>query len=566
MNSEIGEKIEFYLKNEKDERFRNDLQKVIASGNEEELNDRFYRGLEFGTAGLRGVIGGGLNRMNTFVVRRATHGLAGYLKKSGEPLTAAVAYDSRHFSKEFALETALVFAANGIKTYLFTSLRPTPLLSFAVRYLGTTAGVMITASHNPAKYNGYKVFWKNGSQITPPVDAGIIAEVEAVKGEIPSLTEKEALERGLLVYIDKEVDDAYNNMIRTYSRRPDLFSRSNEVKVVYTPLNGAGKVPVVRILKDLGLNVILVPEQSEPDGDFPTTPFPNPEIAEAMEKAVSLAKKEKADLVIGTDPDSDRIGIAVPLNDGSYRLITGNQFGCILAHYLLSFRRERGETRPAGVIKTIVSTNLINRIADAFDAECPSVLTGFKWIARKMEEFEERGLEFVMGFEESYGFLIETEVRDKDAVSAAMLICEILLYCRSKGITLIDYLNEIFSEFGFFEEFAVSRYFEGESGARYMNEVMENLRKNPPQEIASIPVVRSLDYRSGVYGFPKSNVLQYFLEDGSLISVRPSGTEPKIKFYCTTCVDGNTSVETAESALKEKVSRIGNAIKSWLPE
>ena len=326
MNSEIGEKIEFYLKNEKDGRFRDDLQKVLASGNEEELNDRFYRELEFGTAGLRGVIGGGLNRMNTFVVRRATQGLAGYLKNSGEPLTAAVAYDSRHFSKEFALETALVFAANGIKTYLFTSLRPTPLLSFAVRYLRTTAGVMITASHNPAKYNGYKVFWKNGSQITPPVDAGIIAEVEAVKGEIPSLTEKEALKRGLLLYIDKEVDDAYNAMIRTYSKRPQLFSLSNEVKVVYTPLNGAGKVPVVRVLSDLGLNVILVPEQSEPDGDFPTTPFPNPEIAEAMEKAISLAKKEKADLVIGTDPDSDRIGIAVPLNDGSYRLITGNRF------------------------------------------------------------------------------------------------------------------------------------------------------------------------------------------------------------------------------------------------
>ena len=254
------------------------------------------------------------------------------------------------------------------------------------------------------------------------------------------------------------------------------------------------------------------------------------------------------------------------MNDGSYRLITGNQFGCILAYYLLSFRQERGETRPAGVIKTIVSTNLINRIADAFDVECPSVLTGFKWIAQKMEEFEARGLEFVMGFEESYGFLIETEVRDKDAVSAAMLICEILLYCRSKGMTLIDYLNEIFSKFGFFEEFAVSRYFEGESGARYMNEVMENLRKNPPQEIASIPIVRSLDYLSIVYGFPKSNVLQYFLEDGSLVSVRPSGTEPKIKFYCTTCVEGKTSVEAAESALKEKVARIESAIEAWLPQ
>lgn len=561
MNPELLKKAEDYLANEEDDFFRNDLRKVIDAEDENELNDRFYRELEFGTAGLRGVIGGGLNRMNTFVVRRATQGLASYLKKSGEPQTAVVAYDSRHFSPEFAKATALVFAANGIKTYLFTSLRPTPVLSFAIRYLKTTTGVMITASHNPAEYNGYKVFWKNGSQITPPVDDGIIAEVNAVSGEIPALTESEAVAKGLLVYIDKEVDDAYNTMVKSYACRPELFSRSKDIKIVYTPLNGAGKVPVVRVLKDLGLNVILVPEQAEPDGDFPTTPFPNPEIAEAMDKAVSLAQEEKADLVLGTDPDSDRIGIAVPLTDGRYRLITGNQFGCILAYYLLSYRREQGlGNRPAGVVKTIVSTNLIDRIAEFFGVECPSVLTGFKWIARQMEDFEKRGVDFVMGFEESYGFLIETEVRDKDAVSAAMLICEIALYCRSKGMTLIDYLTEIFSKFGFYEEFAVSKYFQGESGARFMTDLMEDLRNNPPKEIAGIAVVRALDYKKGVNGLPLSNVLQFFLEDGSVVSVRPSGTEPKIKFYCTTGVAQSGTVSETEELLRQKVHKIETAI------
>lgn len=561
MNAQLLKKAELYLKNEEDPFFRADLQKVLDSQNEEELNDRFYRELEFGTAGLRGVIGGGLNRMNTFVIRRTTEGLARYLKKSGESQTAVIAYDSRHFSLEFANAAALVLAANGIKTYLFTSLRPTPVLSFAIRHLKTTTGIMITASHNPAEYNGYKVFWKNGSQITPPVDAGIIAEVNTVSGTIPVIDEQEAIEKGLLVYIDSQVDDAYNAMIQSYSKRPQLFSQSNEIKIVYTPLNGAGKVPVVRVLNELGLKVILVPEQSEPDGDFPTTPFPNPEIAEAMDKAVSLAQKEKADLVLGTDPDSDRIGIAVPLPDGRYQLITGNQFGCILAYYLLFYRKEQGVAdKPAGVVKTIVSTNLIDRIAEHFGVECLSVLTGFKWIAKQMEDFEERNIEFVMGFEESYGFLIETEVRDKDAVSAAMLICEIALYCRSKGMTLIEYLNEIFEKFGYFEEFAVSKYFEGESGAHFMAELMEKLRNQPPKELAEIPVIRSVDYLKGANGLPPSNVLQYFLEDGSLVSVRPSGTEPKIKFYCTTSVQKAPTAEETERLLRQKVARIEEAI------
>lgn len=565
MNPELMKKAEYYLSNEEDAFFRDDLQKVIDANDEDELNDRFYRELEFGTAGLRGVIGGGLNRMNTFVVRRATQGLACYLKKSGEPQTAVIAYDSRHFSPEFAKSAALVFAANGIKTFLFISLRPTPVLSFAIRYLKTTAGIMITASHNPAEYNGYKVFWKNGSQITPPVDTGIIDEVNSVTGEIPTLSEQEAVAKGLLVYIDREVDDAYNEMVKSYSCRPELFASSKDIKIVYTPLNGAGKVPVVRVLNDLGLNVILVPEQAEPDGDFPTTPFPNPEIAEAMDRAVSLAQKEKADLVLGTDPDSDRIGIAVPLPDGRYQLVTGNQFGCILAYYLLSYRKEKGlDTKPAGVVKTIVSTNLIDRIAESFGVECPSVLTGFKWIARQMEDFEKRGVEFVMGFEESYGFLIETEVRDKDAVSAAMLICEIALYCRSRGMTIIDYLTDIFARFGFFEEFAVSKYFQGESGARFMAELMEDLRKNPPKELADIPVVRALDYKTGVNGLPLSNVLQYYLEDGSVVSVRPSGTEPKIKFYCTTGVKQTGTVKETEELLRRKVQKIESAITAVL--
>lgn len=565
MKSEWQSKIDDYLNNEEDSYFCNELQKVLDSGDEEQINDRFYRELEFGTAGLRGVIGGGFNRMNTYVVRRATQGLAQYLIQSGEAKTAVIAYDSRHFSPEFAEAAALVLAANGIKCYLFTSLRPTPVLSFAIRHLKTTTGIMVTASHNPAQYNGYKVFWKNGSQITPPVDEGIIQEVNNVTGVIPKITKEQAISQGLLVYVDKEVDDAYNAMIKSYSCRPELFAQSKDIRIVYTPLNGAGKVPVVRVLKELGLNVVLVPEQSEPNGDFPTTPFPNPEIAEAMDRAVTLAQQEKADLVIGTDPDSDRIGIAVPTESGSYQLITGNQFGCILAYYLLSYREEKGlNQKKQGVIKTIVSTNLIDKIAAAFQAECPSVLTGFKWIAKQMEDFETRGVEFVMGFEESYGFLIETEVRDKDAVSAAMLICEIALYCRSKGMTLIDYLNEIFSRFGFFEEFAVSKYFEGESGAQYMAKFMEGLRNQPPQEIAGIKITRHLDYKQGVANFPKSNVLQYFLEDGSLVSVRPSGTEPKIKFYCTTSVEREGTVAQTEEKLRAKVKIIEESIVSWL--
>ena len=565
-----------YLELETDAHFREDLQKVLDAQDGEELNDRFYTQLSFGTGGLRGVIGGGYNRMNPFIVRRATQGLASYVKqKAGvkEP-KAVIAYDSRHFSSVFAEEAALVFCANGIKTYLFTSLRPTPELSFAIRTLGATTGIVVTASHNPPSYNGYKVYWSDGAQIIHPHDSGIIEEVRAVTTDIRSMDRKEALEKGLLVKIDREIDDAFVEMVKGYSLRPGLIrERGEELTVVYTPLHGAGRMPVERVLGELGIPVITVPEQREPDGSFPTVKSPNPEEASALKLALELGTKEKADLVMGTDPDSDRLGIAVPGTDGMV-LITGNQLGALLADYIFTSREELGSMPPKpAFVKTIVTSNLQRRVAESHGATVYDVLTGFKYIADLMRRFETTGESFLFGAEESYGFLVETEVRDKDAVSASLLTAEMALYHRSQGRTVLDALNALYERYGYFQELLISRSFSGESGNAKMKGLMERLRSEPPMQIAGTAVSEMRDYLSGEtvgladggarkknIELPSSNVVQFLLADETIVTARPSGTEPKIKFYASACSEPGTPLGEARTAIGAKMSGIEREI------
>lgn len=573
MNAEnLLEMANEYLSLETDAHFRDELQKVIDAKDYDSLNDRFYTQLSFGTGGLRGVIGGGYNRMNPFVVRRATQGLANYVRRAAgvENPSAVIAYDSRNFSPLFAEEAALVFGANGIKTYLFSSLRPTPELSFAVRSLGATTGIVVTASHNPPAYNGYKVYWADGAQIINPHDSGIIAEVKAVTTDIRSISREEAVEKGMLVMIDREMDDAFVEMVKRYSLRPELIrERGKELTVVYTPLHGAGRAPVERVLGELGIKVVTVPEQREPDGNFPTVDYPNPEEASALKLALELGASEKADLVLGTDPDSDRLGIAVPGDDG-FVLITGNQLGALLGDYILSSLEELGRMpeRPA-FVKTIVTTNLQRRIAEAHGATVYDVLTGFKYIADMMGKFETTGESYIFGAEESYGFLVETEVRDKDAVSAALAATEMALYHRSRGKTVLDALRELYERYGYFEELLISRRFTGESGLTKMRQLMDRLRNEPPRTFAGVSVELIKDYQAGTttnlaaggevkkdIDLPSSNVLQYLLSDETIVTARPSGTEPKIKFYVSACSRPGADLDRAKAEVGGKVRAI----------
>jgi len=472
---EIINKAKAYIIDEKNDFFKNQVKSLIDNNDFDELNERFYKELDFGTGGLRGEIGGGDNRMNILTTKKATQGLATYILKNvkEEERIAVIAYDSRNFSKEFAEEAALVLAANNIKTYLFTSLRPTPVLSYAVRKLNATAGIMVTASHNPAKYNGYKVFWNDGAQVTAPHDNGIISEVRSVGEEIKSITKNEALKKDLLLMIDKEIDDKYLGMVVSQSLRPDLIKKKGkDLNIVYTPLHGAGNIPVNKALKEMGINVFTVPEQAEPDGDFSTVAFPNPEIKEAMELSLKYGRERKADLIMGTDPDSDRLGIAVPEN-GTFRLISGNQLGALLADYIFKTRKELGNLpENSAFVNTIVTSDLQIRIAKAYGVKTFKVLTGFKFIGLKIKEFEQNNtFSYIFGGEESYGFLVGTEARDKDAVSAATMTAEMALWNVSQGRTVIDHLNEIYKEHGYFEETLISNYFEGQQGA----EIMDNL-------------------------------------------------------------------------------------------
>jgi phosphoglucomutase len=548
-----------YVRREGDEEFRGEVEALLAAEDWKELEDRFYRDLEFGTGGLRGVIGGGYNRMNTLVVSRATQGLCDYLRQAlpGKSLSACIAYDSRRCSDSFSWVAARVFAANGVKAYLFSSLRPTPELSFAIRRLKADTGIVVTASHNPPKYNGYKAYWGDGAQVIPPHDVGIIRMVEAVS-EIKTMPKDEALAKGMIVIVDKEIDEPYAAMVKSKLLRPALIKKmAGEAKIVYTPLHGTGAFLFERIMGDLGLSVATVPEQREPDGRFPTVAFPNPEEAAALKLALELGAKLKADVVMANDPDADRLGIAVPrtgasakgtLSSGDYVLITGNQLGSLHLDYILLTRKELGlmPGKPAAV-KTIVTTDLQARIAEKYGVACFECLTGFKWIADLMRRFETdgKGYEFVYGTEESYGHLIEDEVRDKDGISAAALTAEMTLYWRSKGMSLLERLEELYVEHGYYEEKSINKYFEGPTGMDVMKGIMEGYRKSQPAALGGMAVssVRDvgtgLEWPAGKSGsaqerkidLPSSDVIQWLLADGTKVTVRPSGTEPKIKFY-----------------------------------
>jgi phosphoglucomutase len=567
--AKIRARAEDYVAKESDPGFRAEVEKLLAAGDWKELEDRFYRDLEFGTGGLRGVIGGGYNRMNLLVVQRATQGLSDYIRQAfpGKALSACLAYDSRRYSAEFAEAAALVFAGNGIKAYLFSSLRPTPELSFAIRRLGADTGIVVTASHNPPKYNGYKAYWNDGAQVIAPHDEGIIARVGAV-GEAKALPRAEALAKGLLVMIDKEIDDAYAAMVKSKILRPGLIKEmAGKVKIVYTPLHGTGGMHFERVMRELGLSVSTVPEQREPDGTFPTVSFPNPEEPAALELAIALGKREGADVVMATDPDADRLGIAVPDGKGGFALVTGNQLGALHLDYILLTLKELGRLpkKPA-VIKSIVTTDLQARIASKYGATMFECLTGFKWIADLMRRFESdgSGYAFVYGTEESYGHLVENEVRDKDGISAAAVTAEAALYWRSRGMSLLQRLDELYLEHGYFEERGVNKYFEGAAGMDTMRGIMEGYRGAQPEALGGIRVARIRDLKAGKaweagreaaalpVDLPGSDVLQWYLEDGTMVTVRPSGTEPKIKYYVLCRTEASRGLDAArkESATK----------------
>ena len=532
-----------------DEDTRNELKSI--EGNEKEIEDRFYMDLEFGTAGLRGVIGAGTNRMNIYTVRKATQGLANYISRvNGQKRGVAIAYDSRHMSPEFADEAALCLAANGIKAYVFESLRPTPELSYAVRKLGCIAGINVTASHNPPEYNGYKVYWEDGAQITPPHDTGIMDEVKKVTdyAAVKTMPLDEAKAAGLYQVIGADIDDPYIAELKKLVLHQDCIDKvGGELKIVYTPLHGTGNIPVRRVLKELGFkNVYVVPEQELPDGDFPTVSYPNPEAAEAFELGLALGKKVDADLILATDPDADRLGVYVKdSKTGEYHSLTGNMSGCLIGDYVIGQRRERDGSLPAdgAFIRSIVSTNMADAIADYYGIELVEVLTGFKFIGQKILEFEKTGKgTYLFGMEESYGCLIGTYARDKDAVSATVALCEAAAYYATKGKTLWDVMIDMYEKYGYCVDSITAMDFPGLEGMDKMKAMLANLRENPLKDIAGYKVLKIRDYSKDTVldvesgnveptGLPASDVLYYELEGGAWVCVRPSGTEPKIKFY-----------------------------------
>ncbi|MDC7291673.1 phospho-sugar mutase [Blautia schinkii] len=531
-----------------DEATKTELQAIREDDNE--IKERFYMDLEFGTAGLRGIIGAGTNRMNIYVVRRATQGLANYIAKVGkESQGVAIAYDSRHMSPEFAQEAALCLAANGIKAYIFESLRPTPELSFAVRHLGCAAGINITASHNPPEYNGYKVYWEDGAQITPPHDSGIMGEVKSISdwNTVKTMDKAEAEKAGLYEVIGQAIDDAYIAELKKQVIHMDAIeAEGKNLKIVYSPLHGTGNIPARRILKELGFeNVYVVKEQELPDGDFPTVSYPNPEAAEAFELGLKLAKEVDADLVLATDPDADRLGVRVKDKNGEYHDLTGNMSGCLLANYEIGQRKAVNGSLPAdgALIKTIVTSNLADAIAKGYGVDLIEVLTGFKFIGQQILGFENSGKgSYLFGFEESYGCLIGTYARDKDAIVATMALCEAAAYYKTQGKTLWDAMIDMYEEFGYYKDAIQSVTLKGIEGLQKIQEIMDTLRKEPPAEFAGHKVVAVRDYKLDTVtdlatgevkptGLPASNVLYYDLTDDAWVCVRPSGTEPKVKFY-----------------------------------
>ena len=555
--------------------FDDETKKELLSirNNPKEIEDRFYKDLEFGTAGLRGVIGAGTNRMNVYTVRKATQGLANYIiKNNGQSRGVAIAYDSRHMSPEFADEAALCLNANNIKAYVFDSLRPTPELSFAVRYYGCIAGINITASHNPSEYNGYKVYWEDGAQITPPHDTGITEEVNKVSdySQVKTMNKDDAIRNGLYIVINTEVDDAYLDVLKSLTLHPEVIKEQAEsIKIVYTPLHGTGNIPVRRTLKELGFkNVFVVPEQEKPDGDFPTVSYPNPESAEAFELALKLAKKEDADLVLATDPDADRLGVWVRDKAGEYHCLTGNMSGCLIAEYEISQRKAvKGLPADGALITTIVSTKLSKAIAASYGIKYIEVLTGFKYIGQQILEFEKSGHgTYLFGFEESYGCLIGTYARDKDAVSASVALCEAAAYYKSKGLTLWDAMTAMYEKYGYYKDGVQSITLSGIEGLQKIQDIMNSLRANAPKQIGGFDVIAVRDYKTGKIkniatgeesetGLPASNVLYFELTGNAWVCVRPSGTEPKLKLYYGICGkstdDADAIAARMEKALKE---------------
>ena len=508
------------------------LSELSGLNDEKEIFERFYRDLEFGTGGLRGVIGAGTNRMNIYIIRRATQGLCNYLKGTDLPQSVAIGYDSRIKSDLFAMEAARVIAANGITAYIYPRLEPTPALSWAVRYLGCGAGICVTASHNPAKYNGYKVYGSDGCQITLDVAAAVLKEINALDmfDAVNLVTEEEGRAVGKIVTIG---EDCLQSFLDAVQQRSLSGGEKLDLKVVYTPLNGAGLECVMKILTRIGItDVTVVPEQEHPDGHFPTCPYPNPEIREAMEKGLALCRKVKPDLLLGTDPDCDRMGVAVPEGD-DYRLITGNEMGVLLLDYICRKRLENGKMPEKPVaVTTIVSTDMANAVAADYGVELRRVLTGFKFIGEQIALLEAAGEidRYIFGFEESYGYLSGGHVRDKDAVNASMLCCEMTAWYKAKGQTLAQAMDALYEKYGYYRNDLASFTFEGAEGMQKMAAIMENLRANPPKTLDGKAVVKVVDYQTGVNGLPKSNVLE-FQTDATKVLVRPSGTEPKVKVY-----------------------------------
>ncbi|WP_342087030.1 phospho-sugar mutase [Dyadobacter sp. OTU695] len=573
-------KVSSWLNGDYDIDTKQSIQQLIDEGNDTELTDAFYKDLEFGTGGLRGLIGIGSNRMNRYTVGTATQGLANYLNKAfpNEEKSVAVAYDSRIKSDEFAKIISDIFSANGISVYLFEGLRPTPELSFAIRLLGCKSGVVVTASHNPKEYNGYKAYWNDGSQVVAPHDTNIINEVNAIQSIDQVKFDGDSSK---ITKIGAEVDEKYINHILSLSISKGALERQKGLKIVYTPLHGTGVTLVPQLLAKMGFEAVtIIEEQAEPkgNGQFPTVVYPNPEESEAMSKAVEKAKEIDADLVMGTDPDSDRVGIAVKNHHGEIQLLNGNQTASVLIYYLLNAWKDAGKlTGTQFVCKTIVTTDLIDKMAAAYDVKCYNTLTGFKYIAQVIREKEGKE-QFIGGGEESYGYLIGDAVRDKDAIASCAMIAELTAYAKDKGLSLFDMLMEIYKQFGFYYEGLISLTKKGKSGADEIQQMMADFRTNPPKSIAGSPVVRMDDYKaltttdfksgntasipSGEMGIEPSNVLQFFTEDGTKFTCRPSGTEPKIKFYVgvRAALEKNEDFDSVYASLKEKVKAIGEEL------
>lgn len=560
-----------------DEATKEELRAI--AGDENEIKERFYMDLEFGTAGLRGIIGAGINRMNIYTVRRATQGLANYIiKQGGAAKGVAIAFDSRHMSPEFAEEAALTLAANGIKAYRFETLRPTPELSFAVRELGCIAGINITASHNPPEYNGYKVYWEDGAQFTPPHDKGVTEEVMAISdlSTVKTMGAEEAKAKGLYEIIGAAIDDKYIAQVKAQVVNQGAIDRmQDQITIVYTPLHGTGNIPARRVMKELGFtHVYVVPQQELPDGDFPTVSYPNPEAKEAFELGLALAKEKNADLVLATDPDADRLGVYVKdTKSGEYIPLTGNMSGSLLCEYVLSQKQANGKIPADGqVVKSIVTTNLVDAVAKNYGTELIEVLTGFKWIGKQVLKNEQEGKgTYLFGMEESYGCLIGTYARDKDAISATAALCEAAAYYKEKGMTLWDAMVEMYEKYGYYKDEVKSIGLKGIEGLAKIQEIMEYFRAHTPSDFAGHKVLAVRDYKADTVkdlatgevkptGLPSSNVLYYELEDNAWLCVRPSGTEPKIKFYYG--VKG-TSLEDA-AVKSEKVGESVMAIVNGL--